>query len=263
MAPPVCEDCDQPIPQPASGSAMAHDPSESPEEPHALHPHDSKPSTSTGTASESGNGGGKLGVDVFPAPVDPPKEASHKTELTYGGPPTPTLDGRPGHSEADTQPQAGVESGLHEKQEKEKDGKHSDNNDSNDKEHGSKQEGAKVQEGTTFQAPLLKDFKPSVIIEFCDRCRWAPRATWIQTELFLTFPNPLIRTITLIPLNAPETGGRFRVWVDKGDGVGEQLAWDRKTEGGFPELKVLKQRIRNIIQPEMGLGHSDAHAHKA
>lgn len=56
----------------------------------------------------------------------------------------------------------------------------------------------------------------------------APRATWIQTELFLTFPNPILRSITLMPLNAPETGGRFRVWVDVGKGMGDELAWDRK-----------------------------------
>ena len=56
----------------------------------------------------------------------------------------------------------------------------------------------------------------------------APRATWIQTELFLTFPTPLVRSITLQPLNAPETGGRFRVWVDLGDSQGDQLVWDRK-----------------------------------
>jgi len=24
-------------------------------------------------------------------------------------------------------------------------------------------------------------------------------------------------------------------------------------------LKVLKQRVRNLVQPEMGLGHSDVH----
>ncbi|WVO14172.1 hypothetical protein L204_101803 [Cryptococcus depauperatus] len=107
-------------------------------------------------------------------------------------------------------------------------------------------------------APDLQQVKPSVVIEFCDRCRWAPRATWIQTELFLTFPNPLLKSITLMPLIAPETGGRFRVWVDMGDGK-TQLAWDRKTEGGFPELKVLKQRIRNLVQPDLNLGHSDVY----
>ena len=63
------------------------------------------------------------------------------------------------------------------------------------------------------------------------------RATWIQTELFLSFPPPAIASITLFPLNAEDTAGRFRVWLTSGDE--QKLVWDRKTEGGFPELKVL------------------------
>lgn len=35
------------------------------------------------------------------------------------------------------------------------------------------------------------------------------------------------------------------------------LLWDRKTEGGFPETKVLKQRVRDQIDPKRDLGHSD------
>lgn len=35
------------------------------------------------------------------------------------------------------------------------------------------------------------------------------------------------------------------------------LLWDRKTEGGFPETKVLKQRVRDRIDPKRDLGHSD------
>lgn len=35
------------------------------------------------------------------------------------------------------------------------------------------------------------------------------------------------------------------------------LVWDRKTEGGFPETKVLKQRVRDHIDPKKDLGHSD------
>ena len=41
-----------------------------------------------------------------------------------------------------------------------------------------------------------------------------------------------------MPLNSEETGGRFRVWLYL-DGKPPILAWDRKVEGGFPELKVL------------------------
>ncbi|KAF8351135.1 Rdx family-domain-containing protein [Amanita rubescens] len=96
----------------------------------------------------------------------------------------------------------------------------------------------------------------SIIIEFCDRYGRLHRATWTQTELFLTFPPPTIESITLIPLNSDETGGRFRVWLSRATEPA-QLMWDRKVEGGFPELKLLKQRIRDKVQPGKSLGHSD------
>jgi predicted Rdx family selenoprotein len=35
------------------------------------------------------------------------------------------------------------------------------------------------------------------------------------------------------------------------------VVWDRKEDGGFPESKELKQRIRDCIAPEKFLGHSD------
>lgn len=37
----------------------------------------------------------------------------------------------------------------------------------------------------------------------------------------------------------------------------ETVIWDRKTEGGFPETKELKNRVRNIIEPGRDLGHID------
>ncbi|KAJ7511827.1 Rdx family-domain-containing protein [Mycena galericulata] len=107
----------------------------------------------------------------------------------------------------------------------------------------------------TFVPPSLTE-STTVTVEFCDRCRWLHRAAWVQTELLLTFPPPIIGCIALIPRNAEETAGWFRVWVTM-SGSAPQLAWDRKVEGGFPELKVLKQRIRDIIQPGKSLGHSD------
>ncbi|KAG5646403.1 hypothetical protein DXG03_003453 [Asterophora parasitica] len=68
---------------------------------------------------------------------------------------------------------------------------------------------------------------PTVTIEFCDR-----------TELLLTFPPPILGAVTLIPRNSEETAGRFRVWLSV-DSNPPHLLWDRKLEGGFPELKVL------------------------
>ncbi|KAI0771887.1 Rdx family-domain-containing protein [Trametes elegans] len=108
---------------------------------------------------------------------------------------------------------------------------------------------------TTFIPPSTS-ITPSVTIEFCDRCRWLHRATWVSTELFLTFPTPALKSITVLPLNSEDTAGRFRVWLFL-DGKPPILVWDRKVEGSFPELKVLKQRIRDHIQPGKSLGHSD------
>jgi hypothetical protein len=44
--------------------------------------------------------------------------------------------------------------------------------------------------------------------------------------------------------------------------VKQVLLWDRKAEGGFPETKVLKQRLRDQIDPSRDLGHSDRHGKK-
>jgi predicted Rdx family selenoprotein len=35
------------------------------------------------------------------------------------------------------------------------------------------------------------------------------------------------------------------------------VVWSRKVEGGFPEIKVLKQRVRDKVAPAKDLGHSD------
>jgi predicted Rdx family selenoprotein len=35
------------------------------------------------------------------------------------------------------------------------------------------------------------------------------------------------------------------------------VLWDRKTDGGFPETKELKRRVRDVIQPGRDLGHVD------
>ena len=41
-----------------------------------------------------------------------------------------------------------------------------------------------------------------------------------------------------------------------GDNLVEQTVWDRTVDGGFPEAKELKQRVRDIVAPSMDLGHS-------
>ena len=88
---------------------------------------------------------------------------------------------------------------------------------------------------------------PHVLIEYCTGCRWLLRASWTAQELLTTFEKEL-STVSLSP---SDLGGRFRVIVD-----GETVH-DRKQDGGFIELKELKQRVRDHISPERDLGHSE------
>lgn len=88
-------------------------------------------------------------------------------------------------------------------------------------------------------------------IVYCPKCRWMLRSAWIAQELLETF-GELIGEVALAPDH--ETPGQFTV------SVGDAVVWDRKTDGGFPEAKVLKQRVRDIVEPGRDLGHSDRRA---
>ena len=88
--------------------------------------------------------------------------------------------------------------------------------------------------------------KPSVRITYCTQCNWLLRAAWMAQELLSTFGQDL-GEVALVP----STGGHFEITLD-----GETI-WERKADGGFPEAKVLKQRVRDHVWPERDLGHSD------
>ncbi|MFO7603070.1 MAG: SelT/SelW/SelH family protein [Gammaproteobacteria bacterium] len=85
-----------------------------------------------------------------------------------------------------------------------------------------------------------------ISITYCTQCRWLLRSAWIAQELLTTFDGE-IAALTLIP----GSGGVFEVVVN------DALVWSRKAEGRFPEITELKQRVRDIIDPERDLGHSD------
>ena len=88
--------------------------------------------------------------------------------------------------------------------------------------------------------------QPRVEIRYCVKCKWLLRAAWLGQELLQTFENE-IGEVALVP---GETG-EFRILVSG------TLIWDRKIDDGFPQPKILKQRIRDVIAPEKHLGHSD------
>ena len=73
---------------------------------------------------------------------------------------------------------------------------------------------------------------------------------WISQEILSTFDN-YVGEIALIPCRLG--AGTFIIRVD-----GETI-WNRSSDKtpGFPELKVLKQLIRDKIAPDISLGHSE------
>lgn len=93
------------------------------------------------------------------------------------------------------------------------------------------------------------------------------RSAYYAQELLSTFGTS-IGEVAL----TPATGGFFQIdltykpaQIEVGDDIHtkEVVLWDRKAEGGFPETKILKQRLRNYIEPEKNLGHSDTPSSKA
>lgn len=88
--------------------------------------------------------------------------------------------------------------------------------------------------------------EPRLEIEYCTGCRWLTRAAWMTQEILATFEEE-IGEVALIP----GSGGVLDVRVD------DRVVWSRADEGRFPELKELKQRIRDRIAPDRSLGHSD------
>jgi len=93
--------------------------------------------------------------------------------------------------------------------------------------------------------------KATITIEYCPKCHWLLRAAYMAQEFLTTFENELAG-VTLRP---SEINGRYAIDVD-----GKKV-FDRKDFGGFPEIKELKQLIRDIIAPGKDLGHTDTKTH--
>ena len=88
--------------------------------------------------------------------------------------------------------------------------------------------------------------RPRVEIEYCTQCRWLLRAAWMAQELLTTFEAE-IGEVALVP----GAGGVFEVRVE-----GARL-WSRHQRGRFPDIKELKQLVRDPIAPGKSLGHAD------
>lgn len=88
---------------------------------------------------------------------------------------------------------------------------------------------------------------PRIRITYCPRCNWLLRSAWMAQELLNTFAGELAE-VALCP--SADSG----VFTIECDGV---LLWERQRDGGFPDIKALKQRVRDRIAPDRDLGHLD------
>ncbi|KAF3901601.1 hypothetical protein ABW21_db0204314 [Orbilia brochopaga] len=97
---------------------------------------------------------------------------------------------------------------------------------------------------------------PRVAIQFCMQCKWNLRAAYYAQELLQTFSTSLGEVAL-----RPATGGVFTVTLEtlneETSALESHLLWDRKRDGGFPETKELKKKVRDIIDPQRDLGHVD------
>jgi selenoprotein W-related protein len=89
--------------------------------------------------------------------------------------------------------------------------------------------------------------KHKISIEYCPKCHWLLRAAYMAQEFLNTFSEE-ISELSLIP---SEISGKYAISVN-----GTEI-FDRKTNAGFEEIKVLKQMLRDHIAPEKDLGHTD------
>ena len=87
---------------------------------------------------------------------------------------------------------------------------------------------------------------PRVEIEYCSQCRFILRAAWMAQELLMTFGDDL-GEVALIP----GSGGIYEIRLE------DEVLWNKQQQGRYPEPKEIKQRVRDRIDPERDLGHSD------
>ncbi len=90
--------------------------------------------------------------------------------------------------------------------------------------------------------------KPTISIEYCPKCGWMLRAAYMAQELLTTFTHDVYGVL----LQPSEVSGSYIIYID-----GKEI-FNRTQAGRFPEIKELKQLVRDVVAPEKSLGHSEA-----
>jgi selenoprotein W-related protein len=96
------------------------------------------------------------------------------------------------------------------------------------------------------RAEAAMPVSPMIEITYCRLCGWGLRAGWMAQEMLTTFAEEL-GSVTLTP---DRTGGVFEVRID------DEVIWSRKERGRFPEIKEIKQLVRDRVVPGRPVGHT-------
>jgi len=98
-----------------------------------------------------------------------------------------------------------------------------------------------------MEESMITELKQTVAIEYCPKCGWLLRSAYMAQELLTTFSTDLGGVL----LKPSETSGTFLIFLNN------EIIFDRKEAGRFPEIKELKQLVRDRVNPDKSLGHSD------
>lgn len=106
---------------------------------------------------------------------------------------------------------------------------------------------------------------PLVSIAYCVRCKWMLRSAWYMQEILQTFCTTQDSTVDGLPklavnsvlLKPSLVAGTFTIAVKVKKGESWTVIWDRKMDGGFPDSKTVKQKIRDLVKPGMNMRHVD------
>lgn len=73
------------------------------------------------------------------------------------------------------------------------------------------------------------------------------RSAYMAQELLSTFTDD----VNGVLLKPSEVSGSYIISIN------DTEIFNRKTQGRFPEIKELKQLVRDVVNPGKSLGHSD------
>jgi len=100
----------------------------------------------------------------------------------------------------------------------------------------------------------------NVVIRYCSGSGYLLRAAYYGQELLTTFCDGELGAISLQPIES-DFHGLFSVALCSKEGLVKEpsiVLWDKLDSGRFPEVKELKQRVRDAVTPQKDLGHSEA-----